>query len=60
MACMEIMEAGPHIVKKYDTGFNVNMNNMEPGRYYYFEFLDTEYAIKTDGDGSLTIGEIPH
>ena len=55
---MEIVKAGPDIVQIRDDGFDVNVNVMVPGKCYVFKFLDSKYAIRTVGDGSLIIREV--
>ena len=52
---MGVIEAGIDIIDISDTGFVVNTNNMELEQMYSFKFLDSEYLIETNGNGSLPL-----
>ena len=55
---MEFIKADENIVTIRESGFDVNMNNMETGKQYSFEFIGIEYGIELDVDGALVIYEI--
>ena len=55
---MKVTKAGPDIVNIRDGGFDVNTNNMALGELYVFQFRDSKYVIRVDGDGILYVGEV--
>ena len=47
----------PDIVIVSDTGFNVNVNRMKPGKFYMVEFMDVRYIIWKNRDDALVMTE---